>query len=107
DYMVRKGTDRNIDSYSGFFDNGQQKTTELGTYLLQQNVNNLYILGLATDYCVKFTTLDSLKLGFDTTVIKDGCRAVNLNPGDEDRALKQMRLAGAKIINSSKLNCSN
>lgn len=106
-YVVRKGTDQNIDSYSGFFDNGQQKTTELGTYLNQQGADKLYISGLATDYCVKFTVLDALELGFNTVVIQDGCRAVNLWPNDANKALEEMHAAGAKIINSSELTMTN
>lgn len=98
--VFQKGTDANIDSYSGFFDNGHQKATGLGAWLRDQRVEQLYVLGLATDYCVKFTTLDARDLGFDVWLVEDGCRAVDLSPGDGDRALAEMRRAGATIIDS-------
>src|SRR4051812_35437807 len=60
--VFRKGTDANVDSYSGFFDNGHKKATGLGDWLKQKRVDRLYVLGLATDYCVKFTVLDALEL---------------------------------------------
>ena len=98
-----KGTDPTIDSYSGFFDNGHLKSTGLGDYLKANNVDEVYIVGLATDYCVKYTALDSLEEGFETYVIADGTRAVNLQPDDYDRAIKEMTEAGVKIIDSRDL----
>lgn len=98
--VFQKGTDANIDSYSGFFDNGHQKATGLGAWLRDQHIDQLYVLGLATDYCVKFTTLDARDLGFDVWLVEDGCRAVDLTAGDGDRALAEMRRAGATIIDS-------
>src|SRR6185503_1568692 len=80
--VFNKGTDPAIDSYSGFFDNGHKKSTGLGDWLKQRDIKKVYILGLATDYCVKFTALDARELGFDVAVITDGCRGVNLDPGD-------------------------
>jgi nicotinamidase/pyrazinamidase len=98
--VFRKGTDPAIDSYSGFFDNGHKRATGLGDWLEQRGVRQLYVLGLATDYCVKFTVLDALKLGHDVWVIEDGCRAVDRSPGDGERALAQMRGYGATVIES-------
>ena len=86
-----KGTDSSIDSYSGFFDNGHRKATGLGDYLKQQGAGQLWVCGLATDYCVKFTVLDALELGFETTLVVDGCRGVNLSAGDVDAAVAAMR----------------
>ena len=80
--VIRKGTDPAIDSYSGFFDNGGQKATGLEDYLRGLGVEEVTIAGLATDYCVLFTALDSARLGFRTTVAVDGCRGVELKPGD-------------------------
>ncbi len=77
-----KGTDPAIDSYSGFFDNGHRKATGLGDYLRTRGVTDVYLLGLATDYCVKATALDARQLGFTTQLLVDGCRGVNLQPGD-------------------------
>ena len=101
--VFQKGTDRTIDSYSGFFDNGHRKDTGLGDYLKQQGVRDVYVCGLATDYCVKFTVLDAIQLGFRTHVIEDACRGVNVNPGDADAAVEEMRRAGAKVMQSGDL----
>jgi nicotinamidase/pyrazinamidase len=101
DKIIRKGTDPKIDSYSGFFDNGQKKETELRSYLRLNGVTDVYVIGLATDYCVKFTALDAAQLGFRTFLIKDACRGVDLVPGDIDRALVEMREAGVIIIEST------
>lgn len=97
DYVVPKGTDPNIDSYSGFYDNSHQKATGLETYLRDQRVDEIHIIGLATDYCVKFTALDAAEVGFKTIVLTEGIRGVDLHEGDCDRAIEQMRKAGAVI----------
>jgi len=96
-----KGTDPEIDSYSGFFDNGHRKATGLGDYLKTRGVTHVFILGLATDYCVKATALDARQLGFATTLITDGCRGVELNPGDCTRALETMQQAGVRLVQST------
>jgi nicotinamidase/pyrazinamidase len=98
-----KGTDTEIDSYSGFFDNGHRKATGLGDYLKEKGVEEVYILGLALDVCVKFTVLDALGLGFKTYLVEDGCRGVNLNEGDSDKALSEMREKGAIIAQSDQI----
>ncbi len=95
--VFQKGTNPDIDSYSGFFDNGHKKATGLEGWLREHGVTELTVLGLATDYCVKFTVLDARQLGFAVTVIAEGCRAVDLKPGDGARALDEMRAAGAVI----------
>ncbi len=97
-HIVRKGLDKMVDSYSGFFDNDHRKATGLGDYLKGQGIDELAIMGLATDYCVKFTALDSRRLGFKTSLIKEGVRAVEINPGDGEKALRAMEDAGVKII---------
>src|SRR5688572_23285646 len=68
DHVVRKGTDPDIDSYSGFFDNGHRKATGLHEYLTRRGVRHAYVMGIATDYCVKFTVLDARQLGLDVTL---------------------------------------
>lgn len=98
-----KGTDPEIDSYSGFFDNGHQKATGLGDYLKNGGVEEVYIVGLAADVCVKFTALDAVQLGFTTYLVQDGTRAVNLQPGDFDKALEEMKAAGVKQVHSEDL----
>lgn len=99
--VFKKGTDPKIDSYSGFFDNGKRKATGLGDYLKQKGVTEVHVLGLATDYCVKFTALDAVELGFKTALIEDASRGVNLQPGDVDRAVAEMRQAGVTILQTN------
>ena len=100
DTVFRKGTNANIDSYSGFFDNGHRQSTGLADYLRKHKITELHVCGIATDYCVKFTVLDALKEGFRTTLLTDACRGVNLNPGDIESALLEMKKAGAQEAES-------
>ena len=99
--VFQKGTDPTVDSYSGFFDNGHRKATGMGAYLKEKGVDEVFVLGLATDYCVKFTALDAVSLGLKTHVIEDACRGVNLKPGDVNRALEEMKQAGVWITHST------
>ncbi len=98
DNIVYKGEDITVDSYSGFFDNGRRNQTTLHEYLQSQTVTELHVVGLATDYCVKFTVLDALDLGYKVTLLTEGCRGVNLKAGDVDKAIIDMQEAGAEII---------
>jgi len=100
DRVFTKGTDIEIDSYSGFFDNGHQKATGLGDYLKDKGVDTVYIVGLAADVCVKFTVLDALRLDFETYLVEDGTRGVNLEPNDTKKAFQEMKEAGAKFVHS-------
>ncbi|HEX8128310.1 MAG TPA: nicotinamidase [Pyrinomonadaceae bacterium] len=95
-----KGTDIEIDSYSGFFDNEHRRATGLGDYLKERGVMDVFIAGLATDYCVKYTALDAVMLGFNTTVIVDACRGVEVQAGDTTRAIEEMAAAGVHITES-------
>ena len=101
-----KGTDAGIDSYSGFFDNGKLRATGLGDYLRERGATDVYVMGLATDYCVKATAIDAAELGFATRLITDGCRAVNLDPHDETRALQAMRDAGVVPVTAAEVEAS-
>ena len=101
--VFRKGTDPEIDSYSTFFDNAHRESTGLGDYLKEQKVTDVYLLGLATDYCVKYSALDAVNLGFKTHVVIDGCRGVELNPGDTQAAVDEMRKAGVEILTSGEI----
>ncbi len=98
DKVVYKGTDPLIDSYSSFYDNGHRKSTGLENYLRDKGVNAVFIAGLATDYCVKYTALDAIQLGFRCTVIVDACKGVNLHPEDSTRALEKLRQAGVILL---------
>ena len=100
DQIFQKGTDPEIDSYSGFFDNDHKSSTGLEAYLKSKDVNQVYIAGLALDYCVMYTALDCHQLGFDTYVIVDATRGVNIDPQDSVKAVKEMGQCGIKIIQS-------
>jgi nicotinamidase/pyrazinamidase len=97
DKIIRKGTDPTIDSYSAFFDNARRKATGLDDFLHSKGVDEVHVMGLATDYCVKFTVLDALDLGFRTVLLTDGIRGVELNEGDCERAIQEMTDNGAII----------
>ncbi len=99
--VFHKGTDKTIDSYSGFFDNGRRSATGLGEYLHAEGVTSVYIVGLATDYCVKFTALDAVSLGFKTFLIEEACRGVNLQPGDVTKAVEEMKENGVIVLQSN------
>ena len=98
--VFQKGTDSRIDSYSTFFDNAHRKSTGLADYLKQKGVSEVYLMGLATDYCVKFSVLDAVELGFQANVIQDGCRGIDLQAGDVSKAIDEMKTAGAVIVSS-------
>jgi nicotinamidase/pyrazinamidase len=96
-----KGTDAGIDSYSGLFDNGHRKSTGLGEWLKAKGVTEVFVCGLATDYCVKFTALDAAQLGFKTHFIEDASRGVNLQPNDVMNAIAEMNRAGIATVQRS------
>ena len=99
--VVRKGSNGE-DGYSGFTMrdplSGETRPTELEALLRERAVEHLVVVGLATDYCVKATALDGRHLGFDTTLLTDAVRAVELQPGDGERALDELRTAGIAVV---------
>ncbi|MEO8402040.1 MAG: bifunctional nicotinamidase/pyrazinamidase [Gammaproteobacteria bacterium] len=99
-HIFHKGTDRFVDSYSAFFDNEHLRTTGLADYLTREGVTDIYIMGLATDYCVKFSCLDAVQFNFKVHVIEDACRGVELKPGDVTNAMREMQNAGVKLVDS-------
>ncbi len=99
----QKGIDPRIDSYSTFFDNAHRRATGLGDYLKDHSVTDIYLCGLALDYCVKYSALDARQFGFNVHVIVDACRGIALEPGDLDRALNEMKKAGTTILESRQL----
>ncbi len=103
DKIFRKGTDAGVDSYSGFFDNGRRHATGLGDFLQSRGVTQVFVCGLATDYCVKWTALDALSLGFETTVISDATRGVNLSADDSEKALNEVIEAGGRVVSSAQI----
>lgn len=102
--IFRKGMDRSVDSYSGFFDNGKRNSTGMSEYLKGLGITDVYIMGLATDYCVKFTALDAVELGFNTYLVFDGCRGVNMKPEDSQLAINEMRKNGVRVVSSLDIN---
>lgn len=101
--IFSKGTNKTIDSYSAFFDNGHYQSTGLDHYLKKHQIHKLFIAGLATDYCVKYSVLDALNLNFKVFVITDACQGVNLSPHDSEKALQTMKEAGATLITFKEL----
>lgn len=97
DLVVCKGVDPRIDSYSAFYDNRHLRDTGLAAALRERGVSEIWLVGVATDYCVLFTALDGRELGFEVVVVESGVRAVNLRPEDGRRALDRMREAGCRI----------
>lgn len=98
DQVFYKGIEETIDSYSAFFDNAHARSTGLDAYLRQKCIEKLTIVGLATDYCVKYSVLDACKLGYKVTVLLGGCRGINLHENDVKSALEEMQRAGALIV---------
>ncbi len=100
--IFRKGTNKVIDSYSGFYDNAHLKSTGLSGYLKDKGVNTLYFCGLAADFCVYYSVIDALKEGFEAILIEDATKAIS-NEGFAN-AKKSILHAGGKIISSSTLD---
>lgn len=99
----QKGTDINIDSYSAFYDVARKSSTGLSQWLKKKEIKKIYMVGLATDYCVKFSALDALQDGFEVVIIRDLCRAVNLQKNSEQNTIEQLTTQGAEIINHHQL----
>jgi nicotinamidase/pyrazinamidase len=97
--VIRKGHHAGIDSYSAFLEADRKTTTGLAGYLKERGFGKLYVCGLATDFCVAWTALDARAAGFETTVIEEACRAIDLE-GSLQRAWSDMQAAGVKRIHS-------
>ena len=100
--VFQKGTNPEIDSYSGFFDNGHRRATGLGAFLRERGTEAVWVAGLATDYCVKFTALDACQEGFKVHLIENACRGVEVRPGDTAQALEEMREGGVQTVTMTK-----
>jgi len=98
--IVRKGFHQHVDSYSAFEEADRKTPTGLAGYLKQRGIKRVFVTGLATDFCVAWTAMDARKLGFETYVIEDATRAIDLN-GSLAAAWKQMTAKGVKRIQSS------
>ncbi len=104
--IIRKGFHPQIDSYSAFLEADQKTQTGLTGYLKERGINTLYVVGLATDFCVAWTALDARKFGFHTFVIEDACKAIDLN-GSLDIAWQRMLEAGVVKIRANTIFIDN
>jgi nicotinamidase/pyrazinamidase len=101
--ILRKGMDRSLDSYSAFVENDRVTPTGLQGYLEERGVDQIYVAGLALDYCVLFTATDSSRLGFETFLVRDATRGVGVPEGSVEDALEEMRKVSVKIIDSERI----
>ena len=97
DEVVDVGREREDEGYSGF------EKSELANLLRERGVDRVFVTGLATDYCVRASAIDACREGFDTTVVGDAIRAVNVNPDDGERAIEDMKQAGANVATSEEV----
>lgn len=100
--IIRKGFRKSIDSYSTFFENDQETATGLTGYLKQRGITDLYTVGLATDFCVKWSILDGIDEGFNMHIVEDAVKGIDLN-GSLEKAWQEMKEKGVSITTSSKL----
>lgn len=100
--IIRKGFRKAIDSYSTFFENDQTTPTGLTGYLKERKITDLYTVGLATDFCVKWSVLDGIKEGFNMILIEDAVSGIDLN-GSLNEALEEMKKSGARFIHSNEI----
>lgn len=102
DLIIRKGFRSAIDSYSAFYENDHETPTGLDGYLRERDVKRLIMVGLATDFCVRFSAVDAARLGFEVMVVEDACRAIDLD-GSLAAAMDEMRGAGVQLLNAADL----
>jgi nicotinamidase/pyrazinamidase len=100
--ILRKGFRREIDSYSAFFENDRKTATGLAGYLRERGLTRVFLAGLAYDYCVGYSALDARRLGFDAVVLKDACRAIDLN-GSAAAIEREFARVGVVLMNAADL----
>ena len=100
--IIRKGFRKEIDSYSAFYENDDETTTGLTGYLRERDIDTLYAVGLATDFCVKWSVVDGLKEGFELYVVEDAVKGIDIE-GSVEQAWSEMQEAGARKISSSSI----
>jgi nicotinamidase/pyrazinamidase len=101
--IVRKGFRKGLDSYSAFFENDRCTATGLEGGIKQMNIETVIIGGLATDYCVFYSAMDSRRLGFNTIVVEDAVRGVGYPDGSVEKAVAEMKAAGINFASSAQL----
>lgn len=100
--IIRKGYRSEIDSYSAFYENDRKTRTGLISALKELGINTLFITGLATDFCVKYSALDAINEGFEVYVVEDACRGIDLDNSVE-KSIEEMKSVGVKFTNSDKV----
>jgi nicotinamidase/pyrazinamidase len=95
--LIRKGFHKDIDSYSAFYENDRATPTGLGGYLRERGLGRVFLVGLATDYCIRFSAVDARREGFEAVVIETACRAIDLEGSLRD-ALAEMKAAGVTLV---------
>ena len=106
DLIIRKGNHPMIDSYSTFLENDRKTETGLHYYLKGLHIKQIFLCGLATDYCVFYSAMDALDMGFEVSVILDASRGVDMPPGNVEAALSRMQKCGVRILNHDSLRLS-
>ncbi|WP_417695197.1 bifunctional nicotinamidase/pyrazinamidase [Pseudomonas sp.] len=101
--IIRKGCNPGIDSYSAFLEADRQTPTGLTGYLKERGIDTVYMVGLALDFCVMFSTLDARAAGFNTLVVLDACRGIDID-GSMEAAIRRMQQAGVALIESSAID---
>lgn len=96
--VFRKGTDKLADSYSGFWDNGRRKSTGLAEYLREQDISDVYVVGITRPVCASLTAKDAGSEGFETYLIEDACSVLELKPGEIARDGEELKNAGIRLI---------
>jgi nicotinamidase/pyrazinamidase len=99
-YIFKKGMDVKVDSYSGFYDNDHQSSTGLSEFLKEKGITQTFVVGLAADFCVKYTAIDSAKEGFDTYLLWDGTRGISY---DLSPVISELFDSGVQVIDSETL----
>lgn len=97
-YLIFKGMDPEVDSYSAFYDNNGKNPSGLAEYLRNMEIEEVLVVGLAFNYCVLFTALDAKSEGFRTIVIEDLCKSAEVNTGDHEEAKKKMIANGIEVV---------
>lgn len=103
EHIAHKGIDPNVDSYSIFFDNQKHRSTGIDDILRQKGITDLYFAGLTTEYCIKYSVVDAISLGYKAHIILDACRGVDLKPGDVETAIRKMVESGAELMSTEQV----
>jgi len=102
-YIVLKGQNSEVDSYSAFYDNKHGSCTGLEKYLREKEIQRIYVAGLATNFCVLYSVRDAISLGFEVVVVTDACKGIEITPGAVADAFTEMTKLGASLTTSHQI----